>query len=95
MPATTNIILLAKHKGAFVGAPIPPPATVRRSKPSLRPESQGAFADACAATRPPAWTCSAALNSGTQTDLAKPPVRINTDLFASTALGRSESTAWD
>jgi len=88
------VSLLAKAYAAFVGAS-PPPGTVRRLNPSCYPESQGALAERVRREAALRIGRPCGLELGAQTDFPEPPVRINADLLDASALGWSETQAWD
>ncbi len=87
------VSLLAKAYAAFVGAS-PAPGTVRRLNPSGYAESQGAFTERVRREAEGRLGRPCDLELGTQTDFAEPPVRINTDMCDSMALGWNEAQAW-
>lgn len=88
------VSLLAKAYAGFVGVN-PAPGTVRRLNPSGYPESQGAFAERVRHEAAARLGLPCRLELGVQTTFPEPSVRINTDLVDATALGWSESKAWD
>jgi UDP-glucose 4-epimerase len=89
-----HVSLLAKAYAAFVGA-APAPGTVRRLNPSGYPESQGAFAERVRREAAARLGLPCALELGAQSEFSEPPVRINTDLPDTKALGLSEAQACD
>ena len=89
-----HVSLLAKAYAAFVGAS-PGPGTVRRLNPSGYPESQGAFAERVRGEAAARLGLPSRLELGGQTEFPEPPVRINTDLCDTAALGWNEAQAWD
>ena len=88
------VSLLAKAYAAFVGASLAPGA-VRHLNPSGYPESQGTFAERVRREAAARLRLPCGLELGTQTEFPEPPVRINTDLCDTAALGWSEAQAWD
>src|SRR5271157_627759 len=89
-----HVSLLAKAYAAFVGAS-PAPGTVRRLNPSGYPESQGAFAERVRREAESRLGRACRLELGVQIEFPEPPVRINTDVLDTEALGWSEAQAWD
>ena len=89
-----HVSLLAKAYAAFVGA-ASPPGGLRRLNPSFYPESQGAFAERVRNETASRLGRPCRLELGTQTDFPEPPVRINTDLCDTAALGWDEAQAWN
>jgi UDP-glucose 4-epimerase len=88
-----NIRLSPLAKATFVGAS-PAPGAVHHLTPSGGyPESQGAFAERVRSEAATRFGGPCEPEFGTQTDFAEPPVRINTDLCDTAALGRGESKA--
>jgi UDP-glucose 4-epimerase len=87
------VSLLAKAYAAFVGVS-PAPGTVRRLNPSGYAESQGAFTQRLRNEAAARLGLPCRLEFGVQTEFPEPPVRINTDLLDTEALGWSEAQAW-
>jgi len=89
-----HVSLLAKAYAAFVGENAAPGAT-RRLNPSGYPESQGAFTRRLRDEVAARLGLPCRLEFSAQTEFPEPPVRINTDLCDTAALGWSEAQAWD
>ena len=89
-----HVSLLAKAYAAFVSAN-PAPKTVRRLNASGYAESKGVFTRRLRDEAAARLGLPCRLELGTQTEFPEPPVRINTDLCDTAALGWSEAQAWD
>ena len=85
---------LAKAYAAFVGAS-PPSGAARRLNPIGYAETQGAFTQRLRDEVAARLGLPCRLEFSAQTEFPEPPVRINTDLCDTAALGWSEAQAWD
>jgi len=90
IPASLLALAYADFVGQLVG-----PGVVRRLNPSCYAETQGAFATRLRDAVVSRLELACAVIFTDQTEFPEPPVRINTDLLDTKALGWNEGTSWD